>query len=171
MSASLRDEGVEDESLRGDRSALTSDDDLAAIRHFLARQHVVTLATGQGEAVWCASCFYAWDEASMTLYLLTSPQSQHGQLMLGNPWVAGTVARQTRNVAQIQGIQFRAHIARLAGEDEARARRRYYRRFPLARLRPAPIWALRLMQVKMTDNRCGFGHKRHWQRQDGERVY
>ena len=59
MSASLRDEGVEDESLRGDRSALTSDDDLAAIRHFLARQHVVTLATGQGEAVWCASCFYA----------------------------------------------------------------------------------------------------------------
>ncbi|QPR29064.1 pyridoxamine 5'-phosphate oxidase family protein [Edwardsiella hoshinae] len=167
MSSSLRDDGAGDESRGGEGL----EEDLAVVRRFLARQHVVTLATGQGEALWCASCFYALDAASMTLYLLTSPQSQHGQLMSANPRVAGTVARQTRNVAQIQGIQFTAHIACLAGDDEAWARRCYYRRFPLARLRSAPIWALRLMRVKMTDNRCGFAHKRHWQRQNEEGVY
>lgn len=105
----------------------------------------------------------------MTLYLLTSPTSHHGRLMSVNPRVAGTVAHQTRSVAKIQGIQFHGRVACLEGEAAAAAYALYYRRFPLARARPSPVWGLRLMRVKMTDNTCGFGHKRHWARQ-GEPV-
>lgn len=148
---------------------MSNDDTLAAIRRFLTRQHVVTLAVGQGEALWCADCFYALDAPTMTLYLLTSPTSHHGQLMSVNPRVAGTVAYQTRSVAKIQGIQFHGRIACLDGEAATAAYATYYRRFPLARARPSPVWGLCLMRVKMIDNTCGFGHKRHWAR-EGEPV-
>jgi len=43
-------------------------------------------------------------------------------------------------------------------------RERYNRRFPVARMMPAPVWAIRLDELKFTDNTLGFGKKFIWHR-------
>ncbi|MBJ4294868.1 hypothetical protein JGE43_18630, partial [Salmonella enterica subsp. enterica serovar Typhimurium] len=37
-------------------------------------------------------------------------------------------------------------------------------RFPVARVLPAPVWEIRLDEIKFTDNTLGFGKKLHWLR-------
>lgn len=137
---------------------------LAALRSYLTRQHVLTLCAGDAADLWCASCFYAFDAADMAFYLMTEAETRHGVLMQRFPRVAGTVAGQPKQVALLRGVQFSGEILSLSGEEEQAARRLYIRRFPVAKLMPAPIWRLSLHQLKMTDNRLGFGKKLYWSR-------
>lgn len=131
---------------------------------YLQRQHVLTLATQDAEGLWCASCFYFFDAASVSCYLMTSDSSRHTQAMLVNPQIAGTIAEQTRNVAKIQGIQFNAIAKRVYEADEPAIKHQYCEHFPVARLKSAPLWQLELYSIKMTDNLLGFGKKHLWQR-------
>jgi uncharacterized protein YhbP (UPF0306 family) len=139
----------------------------SGITRFLTRQHVLSLATASAGEVWCANCFYVFDVPEMLLYLMTEPDTRHGQMMASNPKVTGTIAYQTRTVTRIQGIQFRGEIHRLQGEAEAQARASYCQRFPVARRATAPVWRLALQEIKMTDNTLGFGEKRFWVRDMG----
>ncbi|CDM91735.1 YhbP family protein [Xenorhabdus bovienii] len=134
------------------------------IRRYLAKQHVFTLCTSSPQDLWCASCFYAFDADSMAFWFMTEPDTRHGQMMQQNPVVAGTVAGQSRNIAEIKGIQFRGEITPLTGEAETLARARYCRRFPVALAAKSPIWRLSLSEIKMVDNTLGFGKKLNWQR-------
>lgn len=135
-----------------------------AILHYLEQQHVLTLATQDADGLWCASCFYFFDSASASCYLMTSDNSRHTQAMLAKPHIAGTIAEQTRNVAKIQGIQFTAIAKPVADTDEKMIKDKYCEHFPVARLKSAPLWQLELQTIKMTDNLLGFGKKHHWQR-------
>lgn len=141
---------------------LNNPDDLAFITRFLRRQHVLTLCAGSGMDMWCANCFYVFDEAQMALYLMTEKHTRHGELMQINPQVVGTIATAPRTVALIKGIQYRGEIAPLQGEAEDTARQRYCRRFPVAKVACAPLWQLTLLEIKMTNNTLGFGKKLHW---------
>jgi hypothetical protein len=141
------------------------DQDLAAISAFIARHHVLTLATTLDGEVWAASCFYAFDRAATALLVMTDPATRHGRMMTAVPAIAGTIAGQPRVIERIQGVQFAATARCLASVDEGEGRRRYLRRFPAAALAPAaPLWSLRLDEVKMTDNLLGFARKRRWVR-------
>jgi hypothetical protein len=137
----------------------------AAITQYLQQQHVLTLCTQDQEGLWCASCFYVFDAATMCCYLMTSDDSRHTQAMLANAQVAGTIAEQTEAVLHIQGIQFTAIAAKVAAAEIAAIKARYCQRFPIAKLKSAPLWQLQLQTVKMVDNRLGFGKKHRWQRQ------
>ncbi|AHF78694.1 hypothetical protein Sant_3714 [Sodalis praecaptivus] len=141
------------------------DDQLAAICRFITKQHVLTLCAGNLDDLWCANCFYVFHQPAMALWLLTSPQTRHGELMRQNARVAGTIAPQPKTVALIKGVQYRGIITCLEGEEEQQARRRYYHRFPLAKALPSAIWQLDLLEVKMTDNTLGFGKKLRWRRE------
>ncbi|TDB61300.1 YhbP family protein [Photorhabdus khanii] len=134
------------------------------IRQYLARQHVFTLCTTAENDIWCASCFYVFDADKIALWFMTEPHTRHGEMMQINSQVAGTVAGQIRNIAQIKGIQFRGEAIRLEGEEDKVARARYCRRFPVAIAAKTPIWQLDLSEIKMTDNTLGFGKKICWQR-------
>lgn len=143
---------------------MDAEQSLAAICSYLKRQHVLTLCVGDAASLWCASCFYVFDPTSMAFFLMSGIETRHGELMQRFPQVAGTVAGQPKQVARIIGIQFSGDILLLSGEAEQAARARYLRRFPVARAMVAPIWQLRLRQLKMTDNRLGFGKKLNWYR-------
>ncbi|WP_186371877.1 YhbP family protein [Yersinia aleksiciae] len=143
-------------------SVLNSPDDLSIIIRFLRQQHVLTLCAGSGMDMWCANCFYVFDDKQMALYLMTEKHTRHGELMHVNPQVVGTIATQPRTVALIKGIQYRGEIVALSGDAEQTARQRYYRRFPVAKLASAPIWQLNLLEIKMTNNTLGFGKKLYW---------
>lgn len=58
-------------------------------------------------------------------------------------------------------------IRRLEGEESDLARKAYNRRFPVARMLSAPVWEIRLDEIKFTDNTLGFGKKMIWLRDSG----
>lgn len=78
--------------------------------------------------------------------------------------VAGTVNGQPKTVALIRGVQFKGEIRRLDGEESDARRKHYTRRFPVAAALKAPVWEIRLDELKFTDNTLGFGKKLHWLR-------
>lgn len=129
---------------------------------YLKKQHVLSLCATDGKDMWSANCFYIFDQDSMALWLMTEPDTRHGQLMLANPRVVGTVNGQPKTVLLIKGVQYAGHIQLLSGERETLARLAYQKRFPVAKKVSAPLWEIQLDEVKMTDNALGFGKKIVW---------
>lgn len=139
---------------------------LVAISRWLAKQHVVTWCVHQEGELWCANAFYLYDPERVAFYLLSEDKTRHAQMSGPKAPVAGTVNGQPKNVALIRGVQFKGEIRRLEGEESDVMRRRYTRRFPVAVAMPAPVWEIRLDELKFTDNTLGFGKKFHWLRQE-----
>lgn len=135
-----------------------------AICQYLTKNHVLTLCTTTAQDLWCASCFYLFDPVKMAFIIMSEIHTRHAEMALFNPEVAGTVAAQTKNVALIQGIQFRGRLTLLEENAATVAKHQYTHRFPVAKLVTAPVWQLALDEVKMTDNKLGFGSKLYWQR-------
>ncbi|EDU9156541.1 YhbP family protein [Salmonella enterica subsp. enterica serovar Stanleyville] len=139
-------------------------DTLTAIGRWLAKQHVVTWCVHREGELWCANAFYLFDAQNVALYLLTDDKTRHAQMSGACAPVAGTVNGQPKTVARIRGVQFKGEIRRLEGQESDAARKAYLRRFPVARVLPAPVWEIRLDEIKFTDNTLGFGKKLHWLR-------
>ncbi|MRS89877.1 hypothetical protein GJV04_07475 [Enterobacteriaceae bacterium RIT714] len=137
---------------------------LAAINRWLAKQHVVTWCVHQDDELWCANAFYYYDPVKVAFYLLSEDKTRHAQMTGQQAKVAGTVNGQPKNVALIRGVQFKGEIRRLEGEESNAMRQHYTRRFPVALALSAPVWEIRLDEIKFTDNTLGFGKKRHWLR-------
>jgi len=137
---------------------------LATISRWLEKQHVVSWSVAKEGELWAASAFYLYDREAVAFYLLSEETTRHAQMSGRRATVAGTVNGQPKNVALIRGVQFCGEIRLLEGEESAAARQRYLRRFPVARMMPAPVWEIRIDELKFTDNTLGFGKKFHWQR-------
>ncbi len=142
-------------------------DTLAAIGRWLSKQHVVTWCVSREDELWCANAFYVYDPDTVAFYLLSEEHTRHGQMTGQRAKVAGTVNGQPKTVALIRGVQFKGEIRRLSGDEEARIRQRYVKRFPVARMLSAPVWEIRPDEIKFTDNTLGFGKKLHWRRDAG----
>lgn len=113
-------------------------DTLAAIGRWLSKQHVVTWCVSREDELWCANAFYVYDPDTVAFYLLSEEHTRHGQMTGQRAKVAGTVNGQPKTVALIRGVQFKGEIRRLSGDEEARMRQRYVKRFPVARMLSAP---------------------------------
>lgn len=140
------------------------------IGDFLTSHHVVGLAVIEGEVPWAASCFYAFDAAAMTLIVLTSTRTRHGQAMLTRPLISGTVAGQPSAIASIRGLQFQARATLLAGQERQDANHRFVRRHPSAAIMPSDVWAVTLDTVKYTENKIAFARKLYWSRPQGDQT-
>jgi len=143
---------------------LSESETFAAIARYVKKQHVLSLCCGSAENLWCANCFYVFDATQAVFWLMTEADTRHGELIQQQPIVAGTINGQPKSVLLIKGVQYRGQIARLTGEREALARTAYCKRFPVAKKVSAPLWEIRLDELKMTDNALGFGEKLRWQR-------
>lgn len=126
---------------------------------YLSEHHVLTIASSNGDDLWCASCFYVFAREQRSFFIMTESTTRHGQLMTACGRIAGTVADQTANVARIRGFQFSGTARVLEGEERNQARSLYCRRFPVALASRAPIWQLSIKYGKFTDNTLGFGTK------------
>jgi hypothetical protein len=94
----------------------------------------------------------------------TDPVTRHGAEATQNPQVAGSVVLETSVVGKIQGIQFAGTMDVPEGELAEKARFAYLKRFPVAILMKTNLWVVKVTQLKMTDNRLGFGKKLIWDR-------
>ncbi|MCG3100456.1 YhbP family protein [Enterobacter sp. DRP3] len=137
---------------------------LATINRWLAKQHVVTWCVYSEGEMWCANAFYYYDPERVAFYVMSEDKTRHAQMTGQQAKVAGTVNGQPKTVALIRGVQFKGEIRRLEGEESDARRKLYTRRFPVAAALKAPVWEIRLDELKFTDNTLGFGKKLHWLR-------
>ncbi len=140
---------------------------LAAINRWLMKQHVVSWCVASRGELWCANAFYIYDPQQVAFYILSDDHTRHSQMTGLQASVAGTVNSQPKTVALIRGVQFTGEIRRMEEEESAGPRAQYNRRFPVARMLSAPMWEIRLTEIKFTDNTLGFGKKLHWLRESG----
>jgi len=138
-------------------------DQLSAIARYLKKQHVLSVCGGN--PVWCANCFYLFNAEKVAFWLMTETTTRHGEQMREDEQVAGTVNGQPKSVLLIKGVQYAGRIALLEGDEEQAARRAYIKRFPIAARATAPLWEIKLDELKMTDNALGFGKKLSWTRE------
>ncbi len=133
------------------------------ITDFISEHHVLTLATNSEENIWCASCFYAFDNDSNSFIFSSDTDTIHGATMLQNNKVAGNIVLETETVGKIQGLQF-SGIATLLEDDKLKAAKKIYlKRFPYAILKKTCLWSFEIKFAKLTDNKLGFGKKLIWE--------
>ena len=137
------------------------------ITTFIQQQHVLSLSVILAEnQPWVCNAFYVFDKENWCLYLLSELKTKHAQAMLKNPNVAGTISNSPKSIIKIQGIQFTANAELLTENQASHAYELYYHAFPFARVMKAPIWSIRLQEIKMTNNLMGFAYKTYWQRDE-----
>ena len=136
---------------------------------YLKKQHVLSLCCSFDDDIWCANCFYVFDEKEVAFYLMTSAESRHSKLMLNNHLVAGTVNGQPKNISLIKGVQYKGVISLLAEENKNDALSLYTKRFPIAKIKSQPLWKIEISELKFTNNILGFGNKSAWHREYSDR--
>lgn len=134
------------------------------IKEYIASNKVLTIATAINNKPYCAICFYVFDESSYRLIFLSDNITRHISEALNNNSVAGTITTEVSSVAKIQGIQFEGVFINPSQDEANNFYKSYYEKFPFARAKPSPIWAIEISTIKMTDNTLGFGKKLLWSR-------
>ena len=131
---------------------------------FLHRHHVMTLATCSDNRPWCCQCFYVYVDRLCGLVFASDTATRHMTEALLQPFVAGSIALETKVIGKLQGIQFEGKILEADEELLKEIKITYMKRFPFALLMDTKLWFLQLQTIKMTDNRLGFGKKLYWKR-------
>lgn len=151
-------------------TSMANDGTPKLIEAFLRANHVVSIATVSNGIPWAASCYYAYDEKTKSLIVLTSDQTRHGAQMLENPHIAGTVSGQPQAILEVKGAQFSGLAVLLHGAESDAAREIYCARHPAARMMKSQIWRVHLEMIKYTDNACFPDHKLLWHKDVGTSI-
>jgi uncharacterized protein YhbP (UPF0306 family) len=133
------------------------------IAALLRAESTLALATvDEGGLPSIAPLFYLVDE-SLTLYWLSSPNSQHSRNLLREPRAAVTVYRSVENWKEICGVQMRGRVEIVS--EKARRKEiieRYCQRFQLGTLfhlaiRQSTLYAFAPEFIRAVDNSRHFG--------------
>jgi len=138
---------------------------------FLREHQVLALAVTEADgSAHAAGLFYAVDD-DLQFYVVTDPATRHGQAILANSSVAGTIQRDRQQWHEIQGVQFRGSCRQLTGAERTRGWEIYSARFPFLQqpnamltreLANTALWRIEPTWMRLIDNRAGFGHKEEW---------
>jgi len=134
--------------------------DLEKISTFLAKHHVMSLATSVTDELSVCSLFYVWDEKKLSFVIASSDDTTHIKHIKQNQNIAGNIVLETKIVGKIQGVQFRGKFLDLQDDE---LKKLYFKAFPHARVMRPQLWQIKVDYFKMTDNCLGFGRKIIWQ--------
>jgi hypothetical protein len=129
---------------------------------FLKGNTNFTIATSSDNVPYCANCFYAYEEENNFLVFKSDSETNHIRQALKNKAVAGSVTPDKLDRTKIQGIQFQGKFLRPENEMLDLLKKIYYKKYPFAVAFQGNIWAIELVNIKMTDNTLGFGKKIEW---------
>lgn len=136
------------------------------IVQFIANNHIVNFAAKSESDFWAANCFYAFDDEQARLIIMTNKSTRHGQIMLGNNQIVGTISLQIDKFSELEGIQFSATANCLEEEDKrTEALAIYYHRYPMARLKANDVWEFKLESIKHTGTKMLMPKKTLWTRE------
>ncbi len=139
---------------------------LEKVEVFLSKHHLLSLATSAKNVPQSASLFYTYDVKRVAFIVASDTKTEHIQNVLANDNVSGTVALETDEVGKIEGIQFRAKMQMITHKEGVL----YFKAFPFAKVMNPQLWFIELIDIKLTDNRLGFGKKLYWQRENEMEV-
>jgi len=136
---------------------------------WLARHHVMTLATHGPEGPWAAAVFYA--NEGFDLYYLSAATTRHARNLAADRRVAVTIQEDHRDWPEIRGVQLEGTVSEVAAADLERVRALYGAKFPVvgraAAAPPALLAALARVRwyrvspraLHFVDNTVAFGHR------------
>ena len=130
--------------------------DIKIIQDFILENHLLTLATINDNLPWCASLFYAFDKNTNTLVVASDEKTKHIQDTKQNKNVSGTIAPQTKQVSNIQGLQFRGKFYK---NHDKNLKNIYFKKHPYALALNPTLWQIKLTYLKYTDNKIFFAKK------------
>ena len=125
------------------------------ITKFLQNNQLLSFGVIDDDGVYSASCYYAFDEKNISLLIKSDPESKHIKLADKNPKIAITIARDSKKLLLIKGVQIKAIFAK-SNNDEKEI---YYSRFPFAKLGTGEIYTLKILWLKYTDNKLLVSNK------------
>ncbi|HEC1792975.1 hypothetical protein [Campylobacter sp. RM5063] len=125
------------------------------IKKFIHSQKLLTLSVQDNDAIYCASCYYAFDDKNLALIFASEEHTRHIQLSYKNPKVGVNIALDTNIINLIKGVQIKAIFRKATAEQE----KIYYEKFPFAKLAKACIFALNIQWAKYTDNKILLSKK------------
>ena len=140
----------------------------APVTEFIARHHVMTLATQGSEGPWAAALFYVREGDD--LIFLSSPTSRHCRNLAQQPGCAATIQPDGDDWRSVQGIQIEGQAREVRVGEIALTQQRYGERFPFVRPGIAPPaivqalarvrwYRLRIAHLYFIDNQRGFGQR------------
>jgi len=144
------------------------------IASYLESCNTISLATAVEGIPHAAAVFYV--SIGFNLYFLSSPKSRHGDNLIQNPTVSGTINEDYSNWLQIKGIQLEGRVECIGGIlKNARIVKAYVKKFPnvadflisphklgkgiaqkVSSVKFYQIWPVKICFL---DNSLGFGHK------------
>ena len=142
----------------------------ARIVRFIARHHVMTIATFADGMPYCANLFYAYIPEYNQFVFTSDSKTRHYKEMVANPVVGASIVLETRNVGKIQGLQLQGYATLAEGEMLKIAKKAYLKRFPYALAAELTLWIFHPRFMKLTDNRLGFGKKLIWRQEANEII-
>ncbi|EAJ6142811.1 hypothetical protein IDR50_000560 [Campylobacter lari] len=126
------------------------------IINFIHSQKLLSLSMLDDDGgVYCASCYYAFDDKNLALIFASEEHTKHIQLAYKTPKVAVNIALDTNIINLIKGVQIKALFQKATKEHE----KIYYEKFPFAKLAQACIFALNIRWAKYTDNKILLSKK------------
>jgi Uncharacterized protein conserved in bacteria len=132
------------------------------IVRFIRKHHVMTLATCSGEVSWCANIFYSYIPEANVFVFTSDDKTRHAAEMSDTGVAGASIVLETKNVGLVQGLQIQGSVKKASGTDLEKARASYLKRFPYAIVADLTLWTLAPLNMKLTDNRLGFGKKLYW---------
>ena len=152
-------------------------DDHAHIVRLLSERWVLALSTTNAAGPYTTPLFYAVDadgsavgERGPRLLFVSDPETEHGRMLGDGPTlVSAAVYLESKDVAELRGVQLRGYVSRqrsLGATESSRLTSLYLRAHPVARAAlesssPPSLYVLEIGWAKLTDNRLGFGtHRR-----------
>lgn len=130
---------------------------------FLQDNQVASLCfLDEDQTPYCINCFYVFDEEHKVLIFKSSPGTNHHAMIKPGAKVAGTILPMKVEVLKLMGIQFRAEILNEQSLTAFHTSTTYYKKNPFALAVPGYVWAVRLLEMKFTDNSVVFAKKTVW---------
>ncbi|HIC12503.1 MAG TPA: hypothetical protein EYO75_03865 [Sulfurimonas sp.] len=116
----------------------------------------MSLATSTPDELSVCSLFFSYDTNTKSFIVASSEKTLHIQNILLNKNIAGNILLETKNVAEIQGLQFSGEFISLVDKELEEL---YLKDFPYAKELNPKLWQIKVKHFKLTDNSLGFGKK------------
>ncbi len=132
------------------------------ITDFIKKHHVLTLATSQNNEPYCANCFYAYLKKENLFVFSSDFETKHVKDVMINRKVAASIVLETKIPGKIRGLQITGEMYQPDEILKTQVQKKYFKRFPYAKIMKPNFWILKPNFFKLTDNRLGFGKKIIW---------
>ena len=134
------------------------------IKDFVHRNRVATFCfVDELNQPHSFSCLCVFEENEVMLISKSSFGTRHEEYTRSSTMVSGTILPEKIDIAKLQGIQFRGNTLDET-EITPEIENAYYRKYPFGRVIGGYVWAVKIMNMKFTDNTLVFGKKSHWTR-------